>query len=399
MSLKQTVRNPSVLRLIEDGFEVEIVNQHLLIHSIPHLNSELQVVKATLACPLVEMGDEDTKPQDHTMWLQGDMPFMGNGQPMSEVVNHSNARELYSGFKVNHYLSNKPNNQPFPNFYEKVVHYHTVFVSQARLQDPNADGRTHVVHRQRDDKSVFQYPDTASSRVGITAISQKLANKKIAIIGVGGTGSYILDQLAKTPVEEIHLFDGDILEPHNAYRTPGAVPFEVLVTKPKKVDYFFSVYSKMHKGIKANPTNVTSENLEELAHLDFVFLSIDSGSSRKLIASYLIKAGIPFIDVGMGIDTVNKEHDEVSLHGSCRVTLITPEKSNLISRHLILEDDNEDDAVYQSNIQISDMNAINAMLAITKWKQYMNFYNDDTENTHHFVYTPSFQSIARSDES
>ena len=231
MSTKPTVHNPSILRLIAEGYEVELVSQHLLVHSIPYLNAQLDVKLGMLACPYTEIGDKDTKPQDHTMWFQAEAPCMSNGKPMSQVINNSNSKELFKGFVANHYLSNKPNGQSFNNFYDKVQHYHTLLVSQARSKQPNADGRTGVIHRERESSSVFQYPDTASSRVGITALSQKLEGDKIAIIGLGGTGSYILDMLAKTPVKQIHLFDGDNLELHNAFRSPGAIAFEDLRLK------------------------------------------------------------------------------------------------------------------------------------------------------------------------
>jgi hypothetical protein len=319
MSVKPTVHNPSALRLIAEGFEVEIVNQHLLVHSIPYLNAQLEVRLGVLACPYTEVGNQDTRPQDHTMWFQAERPCMSNGKPMNQVINNSNPKELFKGFVAQHYLSNKPNGLPFNNFYDKVDHYHTLFVSQARSIQPNADGRTGVIHRERDQSSVFQYPDTASSRVGITALTQKLEGDKVAIVGVGGTGSYILDMLAKTPVKEIHLFDGDDLEPHNAFRAPGAIAFEELEQKPKKVDYFSHQYSQIHKGIIAHSLYVRTDNLTELEHCDFVFLSIDSGTARREITTYLIDKGIPFIDVGLGIERVENEKGETSLHGSCRV--------------------------------------------------------------------------------
>jgi tRNA A37 threonylcarbamoyladenosine dehydratase len=47
----------------------------------------------------------------------------------------------------------------------------------------------------------------AASRAGITAISARLSMFRIAIVGLGGTGSYVLDLVAKSAVREIHLFD------------------------------------------------------------------------------------------------------------------------------------------------------------------------------------------------
>ncbi|EJE8512312.1 ThiF family adenylyltransferase [Vibrio parahaemolyticus] len=398
MSTKQTDRNPSILRLIEEGFDVEIVNQHLLVHSIPYLNSEGLVKLGVFACPYNSMGDKDTDPGTHIMWFQGDKPFMNTGLEMSQVINNSNPRQLFQGFTAQHYLSNKPNGKAFTNYYDKVVHYHTLFVSQARTVEPNADARTGRIHRERDCRSVFQYPDTASSRVGITALSQKLEGDEVAIIGLGGTGSYILDQLAKTPVSSILLCDGDILEPHNAFRSPGAVAFEDLEKKPKKVEYYQAIYSQMHKHIGIVDEFITAYNVSILKDCDFVFLALDSGSARKLLTDYLVETGIPFIDVGLGIERLDLEGDDAVLRGSCRVTLATPEKHDHLSKYLVFKDDDPDEAIYKSNIQIADMNAMNAMLAVGLWKQYKSFYHGECYDPHNMVYTQPFQSISRSEE-
>ena len=83
-------------------------------------------------------------------------------------------------------------------------------------------------------------------------MSEKLRGHKIGIIGTGGTGSYVLDFVAKTPVDEIHLYDKDDFLQHNAFRTPGAAALDLLREKPKKVKYLQQTYSSMHKGIVAH---------------------------------------------------------------------------------------------------------------------------------------------------
>jgi hypothetical protein len=40
-------------------------------------------------------------------------------------------------------------------------------------------------------------------------------------------------------------------------------------------------------------------------------------------------------------------------------------------------DCDDSDTMYRQNIQVADMNAINAMLAVIKWKQHLGFYGDD----------------------
>ena len=43
----------------------------------------------------------------------------------------------------------------------------------------------------------------------------------MAIIGLGGTGSYILDFIARTHLERIALFDDDKVHVHTIFRIPG----------------------------------------------------------------------------------------------------------------------------------------------------------------------------------
>ena len=57
-------------------------------------------------------------------------------------------------------------------------------------------------------------------RAGISDLNAMLRGQKIAIVGLGGTGSYILDLIAKTEVSEIHLIDADEFVNHNAFRAP-----------------------------------------------------------------------------------------------------------------------------------------------------------------------------------
>lgn len=396
MSTKPTVRNPSVLQLIDDGFEIEITHQHLLVHSVPYINQSGDVKLGILACTYSELDAQDIAPQDHTMWFKGERPFRANGQEMSHVINHDQGQILFGDFKTDFYLSNKPNDQAPRNYYDKIVHYHTLFVSEARMVNPNADGRTGVVHGQRDERSVFNYPDTASSRAGITALSQKLEQSRIAIVGVGGTGSFVLDLLAKTPVSEIHLFDFDDFELHNAFRAPGAAPLEALKKKPKKVHYFAELYGSIRQGIIPHPYKLDESNVHELDSFSFVFIAVDNGSARRTLTQHLVAKKIPFIDVGMGIERAEREEDGNSyLRGTCRVTLVTPEKQDHFSQRLDFHED-EGDVLYRSNIQVADLNALNAAMAVIRWKQLMQFYLDQ-ELAHNLCFTLSLQSLTRGD--
>jgi tRNA A37 threonylcarbamoyladenosine dehydratase len=139
--------------------------------------------------------------------------------------------------------------------------------------------------------------------------------KKVAIVGLGGTGSYVLDFTAKTPVREIHLFDGDAFLQHNAFRAPGAASEAILRQKRPKVDYYAQVYDAIRRGIVPHADYLTDDNIEALAGFDFVFICVDKGPVRKLISDFLHEREIPFIDAGMDLQMVP---GETAIFGTCR---------------------------------------------------------------------------------
>ncbi|MCK9622899.1 MAG: ThiF family adenylyltransferase [Methylobacter sp.] len=395
MSQKPIVLNESVQRLIDEGYEVEVRHQHLLVSSIPYVTPAREIALGVLVCRYLESNGVNSKPDDHTVWFQGDTPCNSLGQPLSWIINNSNPQTLLDQFVVHHYFSNKPDGiADFPaDYFVKMTHYIDILVAQARVIAPNADARTGRVIESREEDSIFRYPDSASVRAGIVAISQKLEMPRIGIVGLGGTGSYILDQVAKTPVKEIHLFDGDDFKQHNAFRSPGATSIETLQRRLKKVDYFSEMYGLMRTGIVSHPYYIDGSNIYDLIGFDFVFVSVDDGPSRKLICEYLQNNGVPFIDVGMGLE---KNDETNSLFGLCRVTMGTSEKYDHLAARLPFVDD-KSDALYRSNIQVADMNAINAILAVIKWKQYFGFYLDH-ELAHNVSFSAAMLSMVREDQ-
>ncbi len=229
--------------------------------------------------------------------------------------------------------------------------------------------------------SVFRYIDTASSRAGIATVSRRLQGLRVVIVGLGGTGSYILDLVAKTPVAEIHLYDGDKFLQHNTFRSPGAVSREELEETPNKAEHFAAVYGRMHPGVIAHPVYVDETNAEKLRTADFVFLSVDDNTARRRIVEELERHQVAFIDVGMGVYQTDGQ-----LSGLVRATTSTPARRKHVHDHQrIPAADGAGPNDYQRNIQIADLNALNATLAVIKWKKLCGFYLD-LEQEFHSVY-------------
>ncbi len=369
MSQQLISRNPDLKRLQDEGYEVAVHGSgHLTIAKVPFVNEQRQVVRGTLVSTLELAGDITRPPVDHTTFLVGTRPCDQDGAPLTKIIHIDGQHPLAPDLVASCGFSSKPAGG-YQDYYAKMTAYINIIAAPAEMIDPSATARTFAVIEPSADESVFNYIDTASSRAGIADVTAKLNGPRVAIIGLGGTGSYILDLVAKTPVAEIHLFDGDDYLQHNAFRSPGAPSVEQLRGKPTKANYFAEVYSKMHRGIVSHPEFLDEANLTELDSMQFVFLSIDSGSAKLLIVEHLERIGVPFIDVGMGI-----WQSENGLGGSLRVTTSTPDYRT--SRNRISFGDGDDKNEYARNIQIADLNALNAALAVIRWKKLLGFYVD-----------------------
>ena len=391
MSAKLIARNPALKQLIEEGYEVEVRQQHLLVHAVPYVAADRMVRRATLVCTYVENVGTVLPPDNHQVWFTGEFPCLACGAPISQIANENNKQEIFKGFWINHRFSNKPEGASnFTDHYSKMVHYVKILSDQARVIDPMADARTGTVIEAEEGQSVFNYPDTASARAEILVISARLSIAKVAIVGLGGTGSYILDQVAKTPIREIHLFDGDQFLQHNAFRSPGAATVNELKQRMPKTEYFKQRYESMHRGIVSHEYYIDELNVSELAGFDFAFVCVDKGPARAIICVYLQTQGIRFIDAGMSVEIVP---ETLSLVGTCRFTLSTPLQSDHIERYVPMMDEDED-ALYRKRIQVADLNALNGILAVIKWKQVYGFYQDDFQS-HHGTFSVNSQSLTR----
>lgn len=391
MSHELISRSADLRRLQDEGYEVEVRSNHLLIHSVPYLNSRGVVGRGTLVSDLTLAGDVTTTPGNHVAWFVGEHPCQKDGREIPQIKHTSQSTQLAQDIVVNHSFSNKPA-QGYANYHQKMTRYIDIVSAPAQSVDPTATARTFKPVAASPEQSVFEYLDTASSRAGILAVSDKLKSSRVAIVGLGGTGSYVLDLVAKTPVREIHLFDADAFLQHNAFRAPSAASLDDLTQGLSKVAYFRALYSRMRRGIVAHEEHVSEENVEVLLGFDFVFLCLDNGPAKKLIVDRLSTGAMSFIDVGIGVEMVP---ESLALWAICRVTTSTPDKRDHFSKRVSFADNNGDNP-YDKNIQVADLNALNAALAVIKWKKVCGFYQD-LEKEHNTTYTTSSNLLTSDD--
>jgi hypothetical protein len=381
-------------KLRSEGYDLEIRSGFLLVKNVPYVSAGRQIKRGTLVCPLALAGDVAARPPDHVAHFIGEHPCREDGREIEQIKNQSRKQRLADGLEIDHTFSAKPKPADnYDDYHHKVTTYVAMFERYVQAIEPSAaTARTFPVIEPDEDDSdaAFNYIDSASSRAEIGIVTDKLKGKRIVIVGLGGTGSYVLDLVAKTPVKEIHLFDGDELLQHNGFRSPGAPSIEDLRTKPQKAAYFKALYSKMHRGIINHEDYLHVGNIEVVRGMDFVFLCLDKGTAKSGIVVRLLEYAIPFVDVGMGVYLA-----EERLGGVLRVTTVTPSKQDHLPSRIPFSDGDGNNE-YAKNIQIADLNALNAALAVIKWKKLCGFYAD-FEHEHHCTYTIDGNMIINED--
>ena len=387
-----TSHSADLLRLREEGFDLSLQSGHLIVDQVPYVAPDKTVKRGKLVMPLDVEIDHTIPPATHQAWFIGDHPCDVNGAKLQSLQHSSGSLRLAEGLECQHAFSAKPLSGRYTDYYAKVVAYVTIITTPARQLEPGATAQTYPVLRaDNESDEPFVYMDTASTRARITAVSDRLRNLRIAIVGLGGTGGYMLDFMAKTPVAEIHLYDGDVFEQHTAFRSPGATTEDEIRARGRKVDVLANRYGAMHRGIVPHGY-ITEENVDELARMNFVFLAIDTVTPKAMIIERLESTGIPFVDVGMGLCAVNE-----SLRGQVRTTISTPSKRDHVHTNFripLVGADAPND--YTANIQIAELNALNAAIAIIKWKKHVGFYTDQ-EHEHFSVYQVGGNTIVNED--
>lgn len=364
MSNPPTGPEDPIGRLLAEGYDLVLQAGHLIVRRVPYLSSDGPHADGQLVLPVNDSNGVITDAiGDHTIWFTGKDPHDECGAPLGSA----GPRNIGDAGTVNFLLSFKPASGTYVGIDEKVRTYARILSTPARGVDPTLTATPGAAFQVVEDDLPLAYRDTNSTRAGLTALNSVFRGHRIAIMGLGGTGSYILDQVAKTWVDQIDLFDGDVFENHNAFRAPGAAPLEILQGGRNKAEYFAAEYSRMHTGIVAHPEPLSMHNIELLTDATFVFLAAADAAERPSIMTWLRDRGIPFIDVGMGLHQI----DEGQLVGLVRSTMYLPgDKTTLPTQPATVPD--QDD--YSTNIQVADLNALNALLAVINWKRHLRFY-------------------------
>ena len=122
-----------------------------------------------------------------------------------------------------------------------------------------------------------------------------LRGKKAAIIGCGGLGGHLVDQLARIGIGALRVVDGDVFEPSNLNRQ---LLSEMPLLGVSKAKAAADRVMRVNPDIEVEAVNqfLTQDNAGQIIlGCDVVLDGLDNIESRKILAAACREAGIPYI--------------------------------------------------------------------------------------------------------
>jgi hypothetical protein len=129
---------------------------------------------------------------------------------------------------------------------------------------------------------------------------------RVGIVGVGGGGSHLSQQLAHLGVGDLTVFDPDIIEDKNLPRTVGATEQDVLDQRPK-VEIAARLANSVNKAGTVQAYRVRWQNHpEEMRRCHVVIGAADTFAERRELEVACRRFLIPYIDIGMEVHPGNR---------------------------------------------------------------------------------------------
>ena len=144
--------------------------------------------------------------------------------------------------------------------------------------------------------------------LGADVIRRITRRQRIVLVGVGGIGSVLAEQLVRSGFSRLGLIDPDTLELTNLNRFAGGTRADIGRPKVGVVaDYLRRINPAV--SVSAVQTGVESpEAVSLMASADWIIVSTDSHSSRQAVQNTALRFAVPLLSAGVSI-TVSREGD------------------------------------------------------------------------------------------
>lgn len=166
-----------------------------------------------------------------------------------------------------------------------------------------------------------------------TATQAVLDRLEIGIVGLGGTGSSVAEQLVRMGATKLRLVDHDVFERSNWSRLYGSTWDDGAKKKPK-VEVVSSHLQRINPQVRCQTIGrsvMRDEVLRLLSNCDIVFSCLDRHAPRAVLNELCYQCYVPLLDVGVGLT----RNAAGVVGGAVRATLVGPGLPCLLCQEIV----------------------------------------------------------------
>ena len=168
--------------------------------------------------------------------------------------------------------------------------------------------------------------------------TERLQRLSVAIVGCSGTGSPVVEQLARLGVGRLVLVDDDNTEERNINRIMNATMADAHDRRPK-VEVLADAVRRMGLGteVVVFKRNLWDrEVVKVVAECDVLFGCMDTASGRFLLNTIASYYTLPYFDLGVRLDASSEGEGAGQIREVCgTMHYLQPGRSSLMSRGLV----------------------------------------------------------------
>lgn len=124
---------------------------------------------------------------------------------------------------------------------------------------------------------------------------QTLQHRQVAVVGCGGLGGYVIEELVRIGVGHLHLFDPDVFSPSNCNRQLNALAHTM---GQSKTEVAAARSAGIHPFIAVTPFPVDFRTVADdstWSHIQVVVDCLDNTQARRDLAALASQKGIPLV--------------------------------------------------------------------------------------------------------
>lgn len=176
---------------------------------------------------------------------------------------------------------------------------------------------------------------------------KRIEATRVAIVGAGGLGAHVVQQLAYLGVKTLSIIDGDKVSLSNLNRLVGATEHDVGTTKVRVLERLIKAVRPEARVVVVNESFITEEGFSALKGSDFIFGCVDKDGARLVLTEFAAAYSKPYLDVA-----TDAGNDGQSWGG--RMVFMLPDGSCLYCRRELAQEEVRRDLFTPGELRVEE---------------------------------------------